>query len=94
MLVAWRDDDKSFDCIQFQWSNSSIWLIDRTLSGTITPDQSGSGSNGNEGVLHIPQSSSITGAKPSDYFVSYPGYSLERESYISTEMQPQSTVLE
>ena len=31
-------------------SNSSIWPIDRTLSGATTPGQSGSASNGNEGV--------------------------------------------
>ena len=30
-------------------------------------------SDGNEEVLHIPQSSSITGAPPSDYLMSYPG---------------------
>ena len=35
--------------------NSSIWLKDRTLTGTSTLTQSGPGSNGNEGVLHIPQ---------------------------------------
>ena len=38
------------------------------------------GSNGNKGVLRIPQSSSITGGSPSDCLVSYPGHSL-RESY-------------
>ena len=53
--------------------NSSIWPIDKTLSGATTLGQSGPGSNGNEGVLHIPQSSSITEASPSDYSVSYPG---------------------
>ena len=40
---------------------SSIWPIDRTLSGATTPGQSGHGSDGNEGVLRIPQSSCITG---------------------------------
>ena len=34
-------------------------------------DQSGPGSDGNEGVLRIPQTSSITGASLSDYLVSY-----------------------
>ena len=34
-------------------SNSSIWAIDRILSGATTPGQSGPGSNGNNGVLHI-----------------------------------------
>ena len=39
------------------------------LSGATTPGQSGPGSNGNEGVLHIPQSSSITETIPSDSLV-------------------------
>ena len=56
-------------CTQF----SSIWPIDRTLSGAIPPGQSGLGSDGNEGIFHIPQSCSITGT--SDYLVSYPGHS-------------------
>ena len=56
-------------------SNSSIWPIDRTLSSAITPGQSGPGSGGNEGVLHLLQSSCITGALPSDCLVSYPGHS-------------------
>ena len=46
------------------------------LSGATTPDQSGPGNNGNEGVLCIPQSSSITGTSPSDCLVSYPGHLL------------------
>ena len=36
-------------------SNSSIWPIDKTLSAATTPSQSGAWSNGNEGVLSIPQ---------------------------------------
>ena len=55
-------------------SNSSIWHIDRILSSANTPGQSGPGSNGNEGVLCIPQSSSITGALPSDFLTLYPGH--------------------
>ena len=46
-------------------SDSSIWLIDETQTGTITLGQSGPGSNGTEGVLHIRQSSR-TGASLSD----------------------------
>ena len=46
------------------------------LSGATTPDQSGTGSNVNEGVPHIPKSFSITGTSPSDYLVSYLGHSL------------------
>ena len=37
--------------------NISIWPIDRTLTDDIIPGQSGNGSDGNEGVLRIPQSS-------------------------------------
>ena len=57
-------------------SNNSIWPINRTLSGATTVGQSGSGSDGSEGVLCIPQSSSITGISPSDSLVSYLGHSL------------------
>ena len=41
------------------------------LSDASTPGQSGPESDGNEGELHIPQSSSITEASPSDCLVSY-----------------------
>ena len=47
-------------------SNSSIWPIDWTLSGATILGQSGPGSDGNEGVLRIPQSYSITEASSSD----------------------------
>ena len=57
-------------------SNRSSWPIDRTLSGATTPSQSGPESIVNEGVLHIPQSSSFTQASPSDCFMSDPGHSL------------------
>ena len=49
--------------------------------------QSGPGSNGNEVVLRIPQSSSITEASLSDCLVSYPGHLLKAGSYPSAEMQ-------
>ena len=57
-----------------------------TLSVVTTPGQSGPGSDGNEGVFCIPQSSSIIEASPSDCFVSYPGLS-KRMPYPSAEMQ-------
>ena len=57
-----------------------------TLSGGTTPSQSRPGSDGNEGVLRIPQSSSNTGNSTSDCLVSYPGYSLGG-GYPSAEMQ-------
>ena len=52
-----------FQPIQFSISTqlSSIWPIDKTLSVTTTLGQCGPGSDGNEGVLFIPQSSTITG---------------------------------
>ena len=66
-------------------SNSSIWPIDGTLSGTTTPVQSGPGRNGSEGVLHVSQSSLIR-SSPSDCLIPYPEHSLD-ESYLSLEMQ-------
>ena len=67
-----------FQTIQFSISIQfrSIWPIDRTLSDPTTSGQIGLGSNGNEGVLCIPQSSSIPGIWPSDRLVSYPWVSL------------------
>ena len=56
------------------------------ISGATTPGQSGPGSDGNEGVLRIPQSSSTAGTSPSDCLVSYPGHSLVG-SYSSAEVQ-------
>ena len=50
--------------------------MDNTLSDATTPGQNGPGSNGNEGILRIPQCSAITGTSVSDYLVSYPGHSL------------------
>ena len=51
--------------------------MDMTISGLATLGHSRSGSKGNEWVLRIPQSSSITGASASYFFVSYLGHSLE-----------------
>ena len=56
-----------------------------TLSGATTPGQSEPGSDGNEEVLCIPQSSRITITSPSDCFVTYPGHSLmDMQSVYST----------
>ena len=65
-----------YQTIQFSISKqfSSIWLIDKTLSGATTPSQCEPGSDGNEGLLRIPQSSSITEPLTSDYLVSYQGH--------------------
>ena len=69
--------------------NTSIWPIDMTLPGATTLGQSGSGSHGNEGVLHISQSSSIIGDLP-DCLVPYLGHSFAvgwEGSYPTAEMQ-------
>ena len=55
---------------------SPILPIDRTLSNSTTRRQNGPESEGNKWVLHISQSSRITGASPSDCLVSYQGQSL------------------
>ena len=52
------------------------WPIDRSLSRATTPSQSGHGSDDNEEVLCIPQSSSINGVLTSDYLVLYRGHLL------------------
>ena len=50
-----------FQTIQFSISTqfSSIWPMDRTLSVATTPGQSWPGSDGNEGVLRIPQTPAL-----------------------------------
>ncbi len=47
-------------------SNSSIWPIDRNLSGATNPGLSELGNNSNKDVLRIIQSFSTTGGSPSD----------------------------
>ena len=51
-----------FQAIQFSINShfSFIRRIDRTLSGATTPDLRESGSDGNKGVLRIPQSITVT----------------------------------
>ena len=67
------------------------------LSDATIPAQSERGSNGNEGVLHISQRSSITGTSPSNCLVSYAGHSLVGEltplqRWSRCILQPQLTV--
>ena len=68
-----------FQAIQFSISTqfSSIWPIDRTLSGTTTPAQNGPGIDGNEEALHI------SGISPSDCLMSCSGHLLWGEAYPS-----------
>ena len=80
--------------IQFSISRqfSSIWPIDRFLSGATIPDQIGPGSDGNKWMLCIPQSSSITGTSLSDCLVSYLGHTMEVVQTCSRcILQPQPT---
>ena len=65
---------------------SSISPINRNQSCATTPGLCEPGSDGNEGILCISQSSSITGASPSDCLMSYPGQSLV-EFYPTAKMQ-------
>ena len=48
-----------------KWLSSSIWLIDGTLTSTTYTCLGWLGSNDNQGVLHILETSR-TGASPSD----------------------------
>ena len=59
-----------------KYAVSYIQHKDRALSGATIVGQIGPGSNGNEGILRIPQNSSITVTSPSDCLVSYLGHSL------------------
>ena len=73
VLLYNSHNSKSIICLHTVYS---IWPIDRTLSGTTTPSLSGTGSNGNEGVLPIPQISKAA-ASPLDCLMLCPVHSLE-----------------
>ena len=62
----------------FYFKEQSLVQFDPKIGqpSATTPDQSEPGSDGNKGVLHIPQSASITGASPSDCLESNTGHSL------------------
>ena len=60
-----------------KWLNNSVWAIDWKQTSTTTLGLFGPGSNGNDEVFHIPQSSWI-GASPTDGLVTYPGLSSRR----------------
>ena len=59
-------------CTQF----SSIWSIERTLSGVTTSEQSRPARNGSKWVLRLSQSSSIHGTTPLDCLASNTEHSL------------------
>ena len=50
-------EHSSFVRTQFRWLNSTIWIRRQEFT---TPGQSRPASNGNERILHFPQSSSLT----------------------------------
>ena len=58
-----------------------------SLSGATAPGQSEPGSEGNEGVLRIPQSCIITGTSPSDLFSVISRTLIGRRSYPFAEKQ-------
>ena len=85
----------SSNSISISMQFNYIWPIDRILSGPTTLGQSRPRSDGNERVLRISQSSSITGASQSDCLMSYPGHSfgggltpLQRYSRCILQLQP------
>ena len=71
--IQLNDQTDLLQTIQFRVVTlfSSTWPIDRNLSDVTTPGQIRPGSNGNEGIFHIRQISSNTGAMLSDCFVLY-----------------------
>ena len=66
-------EHKSFACTHCKYQTILFDPLIGFLSGATTSGQSGPGSNGNEEVLCISQSSSITRASLSDCLMSYPG---------------------
>ena len=81
---------------QFYFKQFSLTLVQFKYdfySTHTSLSQSGPGSDGNEGVLRIPQSSSITGASPSDGLMLYLGHSLVEGSYPPAEIQSSRTSL-
>ena len=62
--VRWFNTNNSI-CVQLnnfkysKWLNSSIWPIDRTLTGTTPLGQSEPESNGNEGVIYNPKAPGV-----------------------------------
>ena len=61
-----------FICLHlFCMSNSSIWPMNRLLSGATTPGQNGPRSDIDEVLFCIPQSLKITGASPWNCLMSY-----------------------
>ena len=74
-----------------QWRKHGLVIFNPyigPLLGDTTPGQSGPRSDGNKEVLRIPQSSSFTGASPSDCLVSYLEHLIWLGSYHSAEKQP------
>ena len=73
---------KQFYFEQFSLASVRSLSVKTVRPGVVAPDKglSGPGSDGNEEVLCIPQSSSIIRPSPSDCLVSYPGHSLGRKA--------------
>ena len=76
--MLYKYQNSSIQAIQFNISSqfSSIWPLDRTLSGATNTTESDPESDGNEWVLCFPQSSNITKDSASDCLISYPRHPL------------------
>ena len=69
-VLLYNSNNLTFICLH---PVCSIWPIDRTQLRAIISGQSEPGSNGNEGVLHIPQISKARALR-SDGLMSYTGH--------------------
>ena len=81
-LIVKNVSISSYSVYSIHFSISMLLVLFNPYRG-----QSGPGSDGNEGVLRIPQSTSTAGTSSSDCLVSYLGHSLEEGSYPSAEAQ-------
>ena len=94
-FVGTQLNDQTALSLTIQFSISHLFALSLNVTVPFDPyigpylGQSGPGSNGDEEVLHILQSSNINEASPSDCLMSYPGHSLVGGwgSYPSAEMQ-------
>ena len=79
-------NEKENYCLLISRGTDSISLVGRRWGAT-TLGLSELEIDGNERVLHIPQTSSITGISLSDCLVSYAGHSLVGGSFLSAEWE-------
>ena len=90
--VKWSNSSISKNSISHLFAHSlnvkQFYLTHRTQSSATTLVQSGTESNGNEEVLHILKTSSITGAYPEHLLSGGALTSLQRSSRCALQPQP------